>query len=82
MNYEVKLDHFSGPLEKLLELIEEKHLEVTVVNLSKVTGDFLDYLKNLDESSKHPSVLADFIVIASKLLLINVDGRDVLLLNI
>ena len=68
--YQVNLDKFSGPLEKLLELIEEKQLEITLVNLAKVTGDFLDYLKNLDDNAKHPSVLADFVVIASKLLLI------------
>src|SRR3989344_2737379 len=70
MNYEVKLDKFSGPLEKLLELIEARELEITLINLGKVTGDFLDYLKALDESSKHPSVLADFVVVASRLLLI------------
>lgn len=70
MNYEVKLDKFSGPLEKLLELIEEKQLEVTMVSLAQVTGDFLDYLKTLDEEARHPSVLADFVVVASRLLLI------------
>ena len=70
MNYEVKLDKFSGPLEKLLELIEARELEITLINLGKVTGDFLDYLKALDEESKHPSVLADFVVVASRLLLI------------
>src|SRR3989344_3412325 len=70
MNYQVQLDKFSGPLEKLLELIEQKQLEITLVNLAQVTGDFLDYLKNLDEESKHPSVLADFVVVASRLLLI------------
>src|SRR3989344_2344019 len=70
MNYEVKLDKFSGPLEKLLELIEARELEITLINLGKVTGDFLDYLKSLSEESKHPSVLADFVVVASRLLLI------------
>ncbi len=70
MNYEVKLDKFSGPLEKLLEMIEERHLDVTMVSLAQVTGDFLEYLKTLDETAKHPSVLADFVVIASRLLLI------------
>lgn len=70
MNYEVKLDKFSGPLEKLLEMIEERQLEVTLVSLAQITGDFLEYLKTLDEQSKHPSVLADFVVIASRLLLI------------
>lgn len=68
--YEVNLDHFSGPLDKLLELIEDKKLEVTIVSLAKVTGDFLEYLKSLEEGAKHPSVLADFIIVASRLLLI------------
>lgn len=70
MHYEIKLDQFSGPLEKLLELIEERQLDITLVSLAKVTGDFLEYLKNLDENFKHPSVLADFVVVASRLLLI------------
>lgn len=70
MRYEVKQDKFSGPLEKLLELIEAKELEITLINLAQVTGDFLEYLKALSEESKHPSVLADFIVVASRLLLI------------
>ena len=68
--YEVKLDKFSGPLDKLLELIEEKQLDITLVNLAQVTGDFLNYLKNLAETERHPSVLADFVVVASRLLLI------------
>lgn len=70
MSYQVNLDKFSGPLEKLLEMIEERELEVTMVSLAQITGDFLEYLKTLDEESKHPSVLADFVVIASRLLLI------------
>ncbi len=68
--YEVRLDQFSGPLEKLLELIEEQELDITLVNLAKITADFLDYLKAMDEQSKHPSVLADFVVVASRLVLI------------
>lgn len=70
MGYQVRSDKFSGPLEKLLEMIEERQLEVTLVSLAQITGDFLEYLKTLDEQSKHPSVLADFVVIASRLLLI------------
>ncbi len=69
-NYEVKLEQFSGPLEKLLELIEGKKLEITAISLAEVTEDFLDYLKTLSEEARHPSVLADFVVVASRLLLI------------
>lgn len=70
MEYKVQLDQFSGPLEKLLELIEGQELDITLVNLAKITADFLNYLKSLDEQSKHPSVLADFVVVASRLVLI------------
>ena len=42
--YELRLENFTGPLEKLLELIEEKQLEITQVSLAAVTEDFLKYL--------------------------------------
>lgn len=70
VKYEIKLDQFAGPLEKLLELIEEKKLEITTISLAAVTADFLNFLKTLTEKIKHPSVIADFIVVASRLLLI------------
>jgi len=68
MAFEIVLEKFSGPLHKLLELIEDKKYEITEVNLSKITGDFLEYLKEVE--SKEPRLLADFIVIASRLILI------------
>ncbi len=68
MNYELKLQQFSGPIEKLLELIEAKKMEITELNLAEVTADFLAYLKKLE--SAEPRVLADFVAIAAALLLI------------
>lgn len=68
--YEIKLDQFTGPLDKLLELIEERKMEITVVNLAEITNDFLKYLQSLSEETTHPSIIADFIIVASKLLLI------------
>ncbi len=67
--YEVKLSQYSGPLEKLLELIEARRLEITTVNLSGVTADFIEYVKNI-EAGIHPRLLSDFIVVASRLMLI------------
>ncbi len=66
--YELNFDTFKGPLEKLLELIEEKKLEITELSLADVTGDFLSYIENLKEVS--PRVLSDFIQVASRLILI------------
>lgn len=68
--YEIKSSQFSGPLEKLLELIEERKMEITTVNLAEITNDFLKYLQILTEKNIHPGIISDFIIIASKLLLI------------
>ena len=70
MSYELNLEQYQGPLQKLLELIEEKKMEITVVSLAEVTGGFFDYLKKLEEAGVSHSILADFLVVASKLILI------------
>lgn len=67
--YQLQLQQFSGPIEKLLELIEEKKLEITELNLAEVTADFLKYLQSLTVAID-PRILADFVVVASRLLLI------------
>jgi len=66
--YELKLENFQGPLEKLLGLIEARELEVTRLNLAEVTADFLEYVRGLGEVD--PRVLADFITVAARLILI------------
>lgn len=66
--YELKIPTFVGPVEKLLELIQEKKLDITAISLSEVTADFLNYLSTLGKVP--PGVLADFIVVAARLMLI------------
>jgi segregation and condensation protein A len=72
--YEFKTEQFSGPIEKLLEMIEAKKMEITDLNLAEVTADFLDYLEKAkngkQESAMDSRVLSEFIVIASRLILI------------
>lgn len=68
MSYEISLENFSGPLQKLLELIEERRYEVSAVNLAKVTGDFLDHIRTVEKTE--PRLLADFIAVAARLILI------------
>jgi segregation and condensation protein A len=67
--FEVKTEQFSGPLDKLLELIEGKKLEIAEVSLAAVTVEFLEYLKTLGEDAP-PGILADFLVVAAQLVLI------------
>ena len=71
--YEFKTEQFSGPMEKLLEMIEAKQMEITDLNLAEVTADFLDYLEKIKEGGESPidpRALSEFIVVASHLILI------------
>lgn len=68
MKYELAISQFQGPLDKLLELIEEKKLEIAEISLARVTDDFLAYLEKLSEVPA--ALLADFLVVASRLVLI------------
>lgn len=65
---QIKVEQFEGPLDLLLKLIEDQELDITTVSLAAVTEQFLGYIKNLQE--KNPLTLADFLVIAAKLLVI------------
>jgi segregation and condensation protein A len=66
--YQVSLPVFEGPLDLLLHLIQREELDITLVSLAQVTNQFLEYLSQVEE--RDPDVLADFLVIAARLLLI------------
>jgi segregation and condensation protein A len=67
----VESENFQGPLDKLLELVKKEKLDINQISLAEVTGKFLEYLTELKKNETISySVLADFLVIASKLLLI------------
>lgn len=65
MTAAVTLEQFQGPLDLLLQLIEEEKMAITEISLSKVTEHFFNHLNGLEE--KNPEELADFLVIASRL---------------
>lgn len=66
--YAVKLEQFQGPLALLLELIEQEKLDISTIALAAVTDG---YLKHLDaHPGMPPEDMADFLVVASRLLLI------------
>jgi len=66
--YTVKTEQFQGPLDLLLRLTEEKKLDITEVSLAKITDQYLAYLRKLENISLED--LANFLVIASRLILI------------
>jgi len=66
--YSVKLEQFEGPLDLLLDIIEQEKLDISLVSLATVTDG---YLKLLEANPDIPlEELVDFLVIASKLLFI------------
>ncbi len=66
--FQIKLPEFEGPLDLLLYLIEREELDITRVSLTKVTGAYLEYIHILEQLQVDQ--VADFLVIASRLLLI------------
>ncbi len=65
---QIKTAQFEGPLDLLLQLIEQQELDISTVALANVTEQFLAFVKNIQQ--KNPLNLADFLVIAAKLLVI------------
>jgi len=64
---QVKINQFEGPLGLLLRLIEKDEMDVTEVSLARVADQFVEYIKKADNID--PEVMADFLVVAAKLLL-------------
>lgn len=65
MEFAVSQESFSGPLGLLLELIEKRELDITKVSLASVADDFL---QRLAEQKVPPEELADFLLIAARLI--------------
>ncbi|MCX6798141.1 MAG: segregation/condensation protein A [Candidatus Falkowbacteria bacterium] len=61
-------EKFSGPLGLLLQLIEQEEMDITEINLAKIADEYVAHLKQVAEID--PEEMADFLVIAAKLLFI------------
>ena len=68
MPYLIHLQQFEGPLDLLLQLIEKQKLDITQVSLASVANQYIEYIDRNPEIL--PQELADFLVVAAKLLLI------------
>ncbi len=64
----VQDEQFSGPLDLLLQLIEREEMDISQVSLGKITDQYIAELQQMEELPVDE--LADFLVIAAKLLLI------------
>ncbi len=68
MSLTFKITAFEGPLDLLLQMVEQEQLAITEVSLAHVTDQYIEYLEHTKTISKEE--LADFLLVAARLLLI------------
>ena len=66
--YAIKIDNFEGPLDLLCHLIDKNKMNIYDINLSEITDQYLEYLKQMEELNLE--VASEFLVMASTLLYI------------
>lgn len=71
--FSVSLSNFSGPFDLLLTLISKHELDITEVSLSKVTDEFISYLRGLNSVDELDEA-SEFLVVAATLLDLKVAG--------
>ena len=71
--FRVSLSNFDGPFDLLLNLISQHELDITEVSLSKVTDEFISYLKGLEDDEELEQA-SEFLVVAATLLDMKVAG--------
>jgi segregation and condensation protein A len=63
--YKVKVEKFEGPLDLLLELIEDQKLDITEISLANITDKYLNQVAHLDPKNYD---VADFMLVAARLI--------------
>ncbi|GEB95707.1 segregation and condensation protein A [Microbacterium lacticum] len=71
--FRVSLAGFDGPFDLLLTLLGKHELDITEISLSKVTDEFISYLKGLDAEEELEQA-SEFLVVAATLLDMKVAG--------
>ena len=71
--FRVSLAGFDGPFDLLLTLLGNHELDITEISLSKVTDEFISYLKGLDADEELEQA-SEFLVVAATLLDMKVAG--------
>ncbi len=66
--FNIRTDVYSGPLDLLIDLIEKRKLLINDISLASVTDDYMAYVAQFEKSPLRE--MADFIVLASTLLLL------------
>jgi segregation and condensation protein A len=62
----VKLEKFEGPLSLLLKIIEAEKMDIAEISLAKIADQYVEFIRVT--SSIEPEAMADFLLVAAKLL--------------
>ncbi len=65
-NYTIKIKQFEGPFDLLLFFIERDEIDIMDIPISKITEDFLAYIKELEQLNL--DVASEFILVAASLM--------------
>lgn len=71
--FRVSLGNFDGPFDLLLSLISKHEMDITEVSLSRVTDEFIAYLRDLGPEEELDQA-SEFLVVAATLLDMKVAG--------
>lgn len=61
-----KLEHFEGPLDLLLHLIEKNKVNIYDIPIVEITAQYLDYVRHMDREDLN--LVSEFLVMAATLL--------------
>ena len=68
MNYVVKIDEFSGPLDLLLHLIKKSNINIYDISIEEITEQYLEYINQMEKLDIE--VASEYLIMASELMLI------------
>lgn len=66
MTYRIKIEQFEGPFDLILFFIDRDQLDIQDIPISKITDDFLQYIRTLEDLNI--DVASEFILVAAKLM--------------
>ena len=66
--YAIKLENFEGPLDLLCHLVDKNKMDITKVNISEITDQYIEYINQMEELKLE--VTSEFLIMASTLIYI------------
>lgn len=66
MNYEIRLEEFSGPMDLLLHFVKSSKLDIMDIKIEVIIEQYLSYIHALEEMNLN--IASEYLVMASELL--------------